>query len=254
MPIATHNGVAFHIQELDESASGSPVVMLHGLLVGSLATWYFTAAPALARKHRVLLYDLRGHGKSERARTGYDLGTMQADLSSILDAFTRAPVTLVGHSYGAVVALGFALAHPERVAKLVVVEAPLPPSHLGELNAFLGRRPDEMAEALPEALREAIGRKGRQAAKLVESLRFLATESSLFADLRRTADIADATLATLRCPLLAIYGSQSSCRDVGRRLGRVVPHAKAIELEGGHFLPVEAPAALSAAITEFVDG
>jgi pimeloyl-ACP methyl ester carboxylesterase len=252
MPVASRNGVAFHLLELGER--GSPVVMLHGLLVGSLATWYFTTAPALAQSHRVLLYDLRGHGKTERTRAGYDPATMQADLGALIDGFTREPVTLVGHSYGAVVALGYALANPDRVAKLALVEAPLPPSNLAELDSFLGKSPEAMAESLPEALRDALGRRGRQAAKLVESLRFLATESSLFADLKKAKDIDDATLATLRCPLLTVYGTHSSCLPVGRRLSRVVPSVRSVELEGGHFLPIEAAAPLSAAIVEFVDG
>ena len=54
MPQVTANGLAFHVQEL---GAGRPVVMVHGLLVGSLASWYFTAAPALARagaQHLVL--------------------------------------------------------------------------------------------------------------------------------------------------------------------------------------------------------
>jgi pimeloyl-ACP methyl ester carboxylesterase len=252
MPIANRNGVAFHLLELGEK--GPPVVMLHGLLVGSLATWYFTTAPALARSHRVLLYDLRGHGRTERTRTGYDLETMQADLGALIDGFTTEPVTLVGHSYGAVVALRYALASPARVAKLALVEAPLPPSNLAELDSFLGRSPEAMAESLPDALRDALGRRGRQAAKLVDSLRFLATESSLFADLAKAVDIDDATLATLRCPLLTVYGTHSSCLPVGRRLARVLPGARSVELDGGHFLPIEAPGPLSAAIVEFVDG
>lgn len=251
MPLAIRNGVAFHVQEV---GTGTPAVMLHGLLVGSLATWYFTAAPMLAATHRVLLYDLRGHGKSERTPKGYDPGTMQADLEAIVDAFASEPMLLVGHSYGAVIALRYALAHPERVAKLVIVEAPLPPSHLGELDAFLGKSPEAMAESLPETLRDALGRKGRQAKKLVESLTFLALGSSLFADLRGAEDIDDARLATLRCPLLCVYGTSSSCRPVGKRLARLVPGAKLVELEGGHFLPIEAPGRLGAAIKEFALG
>ena len=70
MSVVTARDLAFHVQEL---GSGPPVVMLHGLLVGSLASWYFTAAPALASRHRVRMYDLRGHGRSAPARTGYDL-------------------------------------------------------------------------------------------------------------------------------------------------------------------------------------
>jgi pimeloyl-ACP methyl ester carboxylesterase len=250
--IATYNGTGIHLQELGEG--GPPLVMLHGLFVGSLAMWYFTAAPELAKTHRVALYDLRGHGRSERAKSGYDVETMRADLEAITRRFEGEKVTLVGHSYGGVVALSFALAYPERVAKVAVVEAPLPPSRLEELESFLGKSPDQMTESLPEALRDALGRKGRQAAKLVDSLRFLATECSLLADLRRAKDFDDAELARLARPLLAVYGVHSSCRPVGRRLARVVPGAKLVEVDGGHFLPVEAPAAVTSAVAEFVRG
>jgi pimeloyl-ACP methyl ester carboxylesterase len=251
MPFTAHDGLMFHTQEL---GSGPPAVMLHGLLVGTLASWYFSAAPAVARTHRVLVYDLRGHGRSERAAHGYDVATMAGDLEAVAGGFTREPMALVGHSYGAVVALHFALAHPERVRKLVLVEAPLPPSRLEELHGFLERPPAEMLEALPGVLRAAVARGGRQALRLIEGLRFLATESSLVSDLRRAQDMADEVLATLRCPVLCLYGARSSCRPTGERLGRVIPGARLITLDGGHFLPLESPRALSACITEFLDG
>jgi pimeloyl-ACP methyl ester carboxylesterase len=252
MPLATRNGVTLHLQALGEA--GPPVVMLHGLLVGSLATWYFTAAPALAKTHRVLMYDLRGHGKSERTAAGYDVATMAADLAAVVDAFTDEPVTLIGHSFGAVVALSYALARPERVAKLAVIEAPLPPSQVGEMDGFLGRSPESMADALPEALREAVVRGGRQAVRFLDGLKFLAFESSLFADLKQAEDIGDDALRALACPTLAVYGASSSCRPVGDRIARHAPNARLLELPGGHFLPLDAAAPLASALTEFVHG
>src|SRR5262249_9847587 len=111
MPLVAANGLQFHVQELGD---GPPVVMVHGLLIGSLASWDFTVARALAPTHRCRLYDLRGHGRSERALTGYDVATMTADLAA-LTADLAAPFDLVGHSFGGVVALAFALAHPARV-------------------------------------------------------------------------------------------------------------------------------------------
>ncbi len=251
MPVATYSGVKFHVQEIGRP-DGEPVVMLHGLLIGSLATWYFTVGALLGRSHRVLLYDLRGHGLSERTPSGYDLPTMRRDLEAIVDGFARTPITLVGHSYGAAVALAYALAYPTRVAKLVVVEAPLPPSHLDELDGFTRRSPEDMVEALPAALKEALGRRGRQAARLLDSLSFLTMRSSLLDDLRRTEDFADADLASLRCPLLCVYGTRSSCLPAGRRLARVVPGARLEEIEGGHFLPVEAPGRLGESIERFL--
>jgi pimeloyl-ACP methyl ester carboxylesterase len=163
-------------------------------------------------------------------------------------------VDLVGHSYGAVTALSFALRSPARVKRLAIVEAPLPPSRLEEMDQFLGQSPDTMLESLPEVLRAALATGGRRGRRLVESLRFLATGSSLFEDLRRAEDIPDATLASLGCPLLAVYGTESSCRPVGRRLAAQVPGCRHVELPGGHFLPLESPQALGGILTEFLDG
>ena len=64
-------GTRFHVVELGADTGLPPVVMLHGLFTGSAASWYFTAAPAIARFRAVRLIDWRGHGLSERTATGY---------------------------------------------------------------------------------------------------------------------------------------------------------------------------------------
>jgi pimeloyl-ACP methyl ester carboxylesterase len=223
-------------------------------LVGNMTTWYWTAAPELAKRHRVILFDLRGHGLSERARAGYDVARMSRDLESVVGELTSGPVALVGHSFGALVALSFALRRPERVSKVAVVEAPLPPSKIAELQSFLSAAPDAMLEALPRALRTMVGHGGRRTERFTDTLAFLAKESSLLDDLRAAEDIPDDALASLQAPLLAVYGSRSSCRPVGERIARVVPGARFVELDGGHFLPIEAPRAVADVLAEFLHG
>lgn len=268
-------GVKFHVQELgpperaDSTAGGAapaagatakqgalrtPVMMVHGLLVGTLAAWYFTSAPALAAERRVRMFDLRGHGRTERVREGYDVATMSADLGALAEGLGDGPIDLVGHSFGALVALRFALDHPERVRRLVIVEAPLPPSKFDELETFAARSPAEMIAALPPDLRSFLAQGGRKASRLLESIRFLAEDSTMIASLRAEPDIPDDVLATLRCPTLCVYGDRSSCRPVGDRLSRAIPSAKLVVLAGGHYLHLDATAALTTAILEFLDG
>ena len=147
MPLIDSRGMVVNAVEL---GGGRPVVMIHGLLTGSSASWYFTCAPALAQQHRVLLYDLRGHGKSSRPEAGYDTATLAEDLDGLLDAMQiRGPVSVVGHSYGALVATRFALAHPERVDRLALVEAPLPPPASPKCEPSSSSLPSEWPSSSP---------------------------------------------------------------------------------------------------------
>ena len=244
MSFVTAGGVSLHVQEL---GAGPPVVMIHGLLIGSLASWYFTAAPTLARRHRVRLYDLRGHGRSAHASTGYDVATLAADLVAIT-ADLDGPIDVVGHSWGGLIALRFAIDHPARVRRLAIVEAPLPPSRASQLAGFLDGAvtPEAIGLALPAPLRAAIAGGRRQATRLLRALSTLVFESTLLADLRAQPDFTDAELAAIRAPLLAVYGDRSACRVAGDRLASF--GATLQVLPGGHYLHLDATAALTAAL------
>lgn len=254
MPLINTGKLSLHTQVLGE---GPLVVMTHGLLMGSLATWYFTAAPVLAKRHRVLLYDLRGHGRSDRASAGYDLATMTGDLAALLRRTdsTAAPLDLVGHSYGGLVALRYALDHPGNVRRLALVDVPLPPSFPQEAFDLVASRPtSDLLEALPDPQREAILGGGRRARRLLDRFQFLATQTSLLDDLRTEADIPDEVLRQITCPVLCVYGEASSFGPAGERLARILRDARLVYLPGGHYVPIEAPAPLTHLLVEFLDG
>jgi pimeloyl-ACP methyl ester carboxylesterase len=253
MPLVTVAGRATHVQELGE---GTAVVMVHGLLIGSLASWYFTAAPQLARTHRVRMYDLRGHGRSEHADTGYDTRTLAGDLDA-LTADLDEPFDVVGHSWGGLVALRFAIEHPERVRRLAVVEAPLPPASALEMASFLApddKLPARILDALPAPLREAAANGRRQAERLLKSVERLVLHSSLLADVRAERDLDDAELARIRVPTLLAYGDQSACAPGGKRLARAIAGARHVVLPGGHYLHLDAREPLTRALAEHLDG
>lgn len=233
------------------------MVMLHGLLVGNLASWYFSAAPALARRYSVLLYDLRGHGRSERPQTGYDLQEMTRDLEGLVDVDNGdddSPLTLVGHSYGALVALNFAIRFPQRVDRLVLVEAPLPPSDFPEITQFVQLDPEKMVQSMPSELQAMVASGGRRTRRFVTGLAELATSTTLLEDLRNEPDIADEQLSKVTCPVLAVYGKQSACRPVADRLHAALPNCRKVLLDGGHFLPTETPDALLENVQRFLNG
>jgi pimeloyl-ACP methyl ester carboxylesterase len=112
----------------EEPGSGRPLVMLHGLT--GHRDDFALQLPRLAETGRVLVPDLRGHGdfvKTGRAET-FRFDQLVADLAALLDAWAVPRCDLLGHSFGGMVALRFVLAHPDRVASLVLMDtAPTAP-------------------------------------------------------------------------------------------------------------------------------
>src|SRR3954467_11401922 len=105
------SGLKLHYQRV---GTGPDVVMIHGL-TGNLAVWHLRIAPLLMDRFRLLTYDLRGHGYSDMPPTGYTADDMAGDLLGLLDRLEIERASLVGHSFGADIALYFAHHFPERV-------------------------------------------------------------------------------------------------------------------------------------------
>ncbi len=102
-----------------ERGSGPALLALHGF-TGSTAAWDLHA-PALAERHRLLLVDLPGHGRTHLPDP--DLATVErsaADLAELLLDLAAAPADVLGYSLGARIALRLAIDHPEVVARLVL--------------------------------------------------------------------------------------------------------------------------------------
>jgi len=102
---------------------GPAVVGIHGL-TSNHTVWY-PIADALGGSHRLIAYDLRGRGDSDKPPTGYSLAHHAADLLGLLDRFGLDRAILMGHSLGAHIGVRFATLHPERVAKLVLFDGGL---------------------------------------------------------------------------------------------------------------------------------
>jgi pimeloyl-ACP methyl ester carboxylesterase len=231
---------------------GPLLVMCHGLVTASLATWYLSAAPALARHHQVVLYDMRGHGKSELAATGYDLDTLARDLAQVIRAYLPrhalerpGTVALVGHSYGALVALQYALRSPQRVARLALIDAPLPAVRYVRPSLADVDSPAALQQHFPVELEVQDRRGARQRRRARERLEFLLLRSSLREDLRTAVDVPDALLRALNVPTLCLYGRHSDCAAAGSRLASLMPQAALRWLDCGHFIPTQAPAAMT---------
>lgn len=132
---------------------GAPVVLLHGGLAN--ADYWGLQVPVLARHHRVIVMDSRGHGRSSRdARPfGYDL--MASDVLALMDFLKIDEAVVVGWSDGAIVGLDIAIHHPERLSKLFAFAANSDPSGVEDVtkspvfNAFIARAEKEYEKLSP---------------------------------------------------------------------------------------------------------
>ncbi len=99
--------------------SGTPVILLHGYS----DSWFSFSRimPSIPASYRVYALDQRGHGESERPRTGYSMKELGADVVAFMDAMQIERAIVIGHSMGGFVAQEVVAAAPDRVAGLVLV-------------------------------------------------------------------------------------------------------------------------------------
>ena len=123
--IGLPTGVTLTVQ-LGGPESGEPIILLHGF-PESHRTWR-DVAPALARDHRVVAPDQRGFAGSDKPEgvDEYKTEKIVADLLALADSLGLERFTLVGHDWGGAVAWLAALKNPERIARLVIINAPHP--------------------------------------------------------------------------------------------------------------------------------
>lgn len=148
--------------------NGPTIVLVHGL--GSRDEHWLPVARLLANHHRVVLVDLPGHGASPMPDP-FSLDRAIAALDLALARETaRGPCILVGHSVGGLIATGEALAHPDRVRGLVLVETALKPQVVGPDRDSLMAGLDRDYQGVLKSVYEAFGRDSAQGAALYQEV------------------------------------------------------------------------------------
>lgn len=126
--------LTFHYVQWGER--GTPIIFVHGITANAYCFQAF--ADSLASDHRVIAYDLRGRGDSDKPESGYGIPTHAEDLSDLIDTLGLDRPVVAGHSMGAFVSLYLAAHHPEKLSKLVLIDAGAPlPWKTGEAPAWL---------------------------------------------------------------------------------------------------------------------
>jgi pimeloyl-ACP methyl ester carboxylesterase/UDP:flavonoid glycosyltransferase YjiC (YdhE family) len=216
--------------------------------------------PYLSRYFRVVTMDPRGNGRSDRPATGYDLDSRYGDLLAVLGETVRLPFALLAYSCSAMLALRYAVEHPERLSHLVLLsgqysesvpqpfEEKVAPVIRDDFDAWRRRL---FARCLPEphslkGMEDGVGWTGETTPDvLVESLR--AIDGSSVQEL----------LAHVRVPTLALHGTLDKIVPYshGEKLATAIPGARLVTFEGaGHMLHGRHPVKVNHLVRDFVLG
>lgn len=104
----------------DEGTGDPPILMVHGFSCDG-HDWMWQI-PHFAERHRVIVVDLRGHGRSSVPEAGYEPKQFAADLAGLLEQLDVGPVVAMGHSLGGAIVSALAIEHPELVSAVVSVD------------------------------------------------------------------------------------------------------------------------------------
>ena len=250
------------------NAAGPPVVLIHGY-TDNARDWV-PLLPYLSKNFRLILVDIRGHGRSSKPECCYSRLDFAYDIKLLLDGLAVKRASIVGHSLGSIVAQTFAEYWPERTSRVVLIS-----STGGQPPGAPTKKPQFDFAAQIRELKEPIDadspfmiawwdsptpvdpdfiRRQRQDAAGIPLRVWLAvldqglSSDNAYTDLQRT-------LPRLKAPTLLIWGSKDPIMEepVRRTLRQALPHAKVKIFAGlGHNPFWEDPPAVAVVINDFL--
>lgn len=242
------------------TGDGPTTLVLVHEMGGTLDSWDHVL-PTLAQGRRVLRYDTRGAGQSEKLRGAVTFDDMADDLKGLLDALAIGRVTLAGCAVGAAIALHFAARNPDRAAGVVAMgpATGVPPERRLQILALadnvrrVGMRgivdASFAASYPPEVRHDAKHHAQFRARWLAGDPDSYAAIYSMLAD----ADIVGG-FTRITCPVLLLAGTLDRLRppESVRPLADIIPNARFEALDSGHFMAVQTPARVAALIVGFL--
>jgi 2-hydroxy-6-oxonona-2,4-dienedioate hydrolase len=255
---ATIYGAKIHYVE---AGSGPVVVLLHGL-GGNATNWAFNIAP-LAHKYRVVVPDQIGFGQSDKPLINYRIATYVDFLDAFLKELKIERASLVGNSLGGWVAASFALAHPEKVERLVLVDA----AGFAFAQGFDTSQLIKLNPSTREGMKELVSH------LFYNKLIFMSdgfinasmaarinagdghTIRSITESIIRREDILDKRLSAIKQPTLIIWGREDGLLPLadGQRFQKEIAGAQLLVFDQcGHVPQVEKASEFNAAVLKFL--
>jgi pimeloyl-ACP methyl ester carboxylesterase len=272
----TVNGLKLHYVEHGDRRNPS-FLCLHGVSMHGHS--WDTLAAQISDRYHVLALTARGHGDSERA-DGYQGMAYVEDTAAFIEATGSAPAVVCGLSLGGGVSLGLAALNPDKVAKLIVVDAGprSNPEGSERITRAFATSPTEMesVEEAMEACRRGLGvipeselrhyavhatvqgEDGKLRWKIDPKIRQQRVETGTSegseASAQEQENLLWAACAAIKCPTLIIRGSHSDIldRETAERMVESIPDARLVEVDSGHAVPLENAMGFYEALKDFI--
>ncbi len=271
MQVTVDDGVTLDVEDIPARTGDGPTLLLvHGF--GGAQEDFADHVFALAATHRVITFDLRGHGRSGHPETleAYSLDRVAADLLGVADALGLETFRLLGHSMGGMAARRAVLARPDRVERLILMDTsagPVTAIHpdlmefgaayvLTEGMAALKELMDQLSplgsEAYERVLRERPGQLEYNERKWASLSPYM--YSAFLRELGQQPDQLE-LMRGVTMPTLVVVGEQDAAfLDASHALATTMPDARLVVIPGaGHSPQFESPDAWYAAVSGFLE-
>ena len=267
-PAATVEAGGVALAYDDSGSPGPPVVLVHGTATAR-TVWRETiealaAAGGQPAAPRVIAYDRRAYGDSGAPEPygGTTVGEQADDLAELIEGVDAAPATVCGHELGALACLDLAARRPELVRRAVLIEPPIlwlvaaGTDAVGDLReAVASAARDSGAAGAVRAYLEEVG--GAEVGALLGPERLEAAQASpraFAADLAAAASWTGGRkeLKALEPPVRVLSGARSSAvrREAAEALAGMIPDARLVAVDSGHFPHLEQPSKVAATIRD----
>jgi pimeloyl-ACP methyl ester carboxylesterase len=255
MPKIDRNGVKIHYEVHDYKihGDGPPLILTHGY--SSTSAMWEGQVEALSRHHKLILWDMRGHGQSDYPDDPacYSEALTVGDIAALLDVIGAKKAIVGGLSLGGYMSLAFYRAHPERVSALLIIDTG-PGFKKDDARAAWNKRALDTAdrfdreglEVLKSASRERSSVSHRDARGLALAARGMLTQ--------RDARVIE-VLGEIKVPALVVVGADDApFLAASDYMAAKIPGAQKVVIPAaGHAVNIDQPQAFIAAVLPFLD-
>jgi pimeloyl-ACP methyl ester carboxylesterase len=251
MPMLDRDGVKIHYQV---HGSGPTLLLTHGY--SSTSTMWSGQIDALSKHHKLVLWDMRGHGQSDYPEdpAAYSEALTISDMAALLDEVGATSAIVGGLSLGGYMSLAFYRSHPERVRALLIIDTGPGFKNEDARDAWNKRAHDtgdrferEGLAVLQSLSRERSSVSHRDASGLARAARGMLTQ--------RDASVME-SLPAIKVPALVIVGADDTpFLAASDYMAAKIPGAKKVIIPAaGHAVNIDQPQAFVEAVLPFLDG